>query len=65
MDNTTYPNAKEIVTYHFWFTAVLIVLSIIYSVPAVFNKYLGNEPDDVESKDMIVRYINEYPNNPI
>ncbi|WP_147536186.1 hypothetical protein [Bacillus marasmi] len=38
MDNTTYPNAKEIVTYHFWFTAVLIVLSLIYSVPAVFNR---------------------------
>lgn len=38
MDNTTYPNAKEIVIYHFWFTAVLIVLSLIYSVPAVFNR---------------------------
>ncbi|NMD71586.1 hypothetical protein HHO41_14885 [Bacillus sp. DNRA2] len=38
MDYTTYPNAKEIVTYHFWFTAVLIVLSLIYSVPAVFNR---------------------------
>lgn len=38
MDNTTYPNAKEIVTYHFWFTAVLVVLSLIYSVPAVFYR---------------------------
>ncbi|WP_147536196.1 hypothetical protein [Bacillus marasmi] len=38
LDNTTYPNAKEIVTYHFWFTAVLVVLSLIYSVPAVFYR---------------------------
>ncbi|UNL87271.1 immunity protein YezG family protein [Priestia koreensis] len=28
-------------------------------------KYLGNKPDDVESKDLIERYLNEYPDNPI
>ena len=28
-------------------------------------KYLGNEPDDSESKDLIGRYLDEYPNNPI
>nr|WP_231593194.1 immunity protein YezG family protein [Rossellomorea marisflavi] len=28
-------------------------------------KYLGNEPDDVESKELIERYLNEYPDNPI
>ena len=28
-------------------------------------KYLGTEPDDSESKDLISRYLDEYPNNPI
>lgn len=28
-------------------------------------KYLGTEPDDSESKDLIDRYLDEYPNNPI
>ncbi|AWC30837.1 MULTISPECIES: immunity protein YezG family protein [Bacillus cereus group] len=29
------------------------------------HKYLGTEPDDSESKDLISRYLDEYPNNPI
>jgi len=28
-------------------------------------KYLGTEPDDSESKTLINKYLNEYPNNPI
>ncbi|GAF65109.1 hypothetical protein BTS2_2007 [Bacillus sp. TS-2] len=28
-------------------------------------KYLGNEPDDTQSKELIERYLNEYPDNPI
>ncbi|MCM3195736.1 immunity protein YezG family protein [Priestia megaterium] len=28
-------------------------------------KYLGTEPDDSESKILINKYLNEYPNNPI
>lgn len=29
------------------------------------HKYLENEPDDAESKELIERYKNEYPDNPI
>jgi len=28
-------------------------------------KYLGHEPDDLESKDLIKKYLNDYPENPI
>ncbi|MEH7319578.1 immunity protein YezG family protein, partial [Priestia megaterium] len=28
-------------------------------------KYLGTEPDDSESKTLINKYLNKYPNNPI
>ncbi|MEB4869255.1 DUF600 family protein [Priestia megaterium] len=28
-------------------------------------KYLGTEPDDSESKTLINKYLNEYPNNPV
>ena len=28
-------------------------------------KYLGNEPDDLESKNLIKKYLNDYPENPI
>lgn len=35
---TVYPYKEEILTAHLWFTGVLIVFSLLYAIPAVYNK---------------------------
>ena len=37
-DSTVYPYKDEILTVHFWFTVGLIVLSLIYAIPAIYNR---------------------------
>ena len=37
-DSTVYPYKEEILTVHFWFTVGLIVLSLIYATPAIYNR---------------------------
>lgn len=37
-DSTVYPYKDEILTVHLWFTVGLIVLSLIYSIPAIYNR---------------------------
>ena len=37
-DSTIYPYKDEILTVHFWLTVVLIVLSLIYAIPAVYKR---------------------------
>ncbi|KQL36828.1 hypothetical protein [Psychrobacillus sp. FJAT-21963] len=37
-DSTIYPYKDEILIVHFWITVVLIVLSLIYALPAVFKR---------------------------
>lgn len=36
---TVHPNKDEILQWHFWVTAILVVLSIIYSIPAIYRKF--------------------------
>ena len=38
-DSTVYPYKDEILTVHFWLTVGLIVLSLIYAIPAIYNRY--------------------------
>lgn len=35
---TIFPNVEKIQVIHFWITAVLIVLSLVYAIPAVYNR---------------------------
>jgi hypothetical protein len=37
-DSTVYPYKDEILIVHFWFTVGLIVLSLIYAIPAIYNR---------------------------
>ncbi|MFJ8064660.1 hypothetical protein ACIQYS_08520 [Psychrobacillus sp. NPDC096426] len=37
-DSTIFPYKDEILKVHFWITAVLIVLSLIYAIPAVYKR---------------------------
>lgn len=37
-DSTIYPNKETILQVHFWITAGLIVLSLIYAIPAVYKR---------------------------
>ena len=37
-DASIYPYLKEILNVHFWLTSVLVVLSLIYAIPAVYKK---------------------------
>lgn len=37
-DSTIFPYKDEILTVHFWITAVLIGLSLIYAIPAVYKR---------------------------
>lgn len=37
-DVTTFPNKEEIMNFHFWFTVILIGLSLLYSIPFVYNR---------------------------
>lgn len=37
-DVTTFPNKEEIMKFHFWFTVILIGLSLLYSIPFVYNR---------------------------
>lgn len=36
--STVYPYKDEILTVHFWFTVGLIVLSLIYAIPAIYKR---------------------------
>jgi hypothetical protein len=36
--STVYPYKDESLTVHFWFTVGLIVLSLIYAIPAIYNR---------------------------
>lgn len=36
--STVYPYKDEILTVHFWFTVILIVWSLIYAIPAIYNR---------------------------
>ncbi len=37
-DSTIHPYKEEILTVHFWITVALVILSIIYAIPAVYRR---------------------------
>jgi MFS family permease len=37
-DDSIYPNKDKILTTHFWITLILIIYSIIYSIPAIYKR---------------------------
>lgn len=36
--STVFPNVEKIQSYHFWITVILVVASILFSIPAVYNR---------------------------
>lgn len=36
--NTTYPYKDEILSVHLWITCVLILFSLLYSIPAIYKR---------------------------